>query len=99
MVLSCCGSNGIFFVYRVCNCDAADDQFRSDAGTFGSMGDKNLLPIMIFMYKNPGLSGAYGHVKLGPLYCSEVAFGKGFTVFLDVLHQHLHLVVSFAASA
>ncbi|XP_052804943.1 uncharacterized protein LOC128234628 [Mya arenaria] len=56
---------------RACNCDAADDVLRADAGVFNS---SVRLPVRELTFTDPELAGAYGYLVLGRLYCSKQDF-------------------------
>ncbi|XP_053408175.1 uncharacterized protein LOC123560993 [Mercenaria mercenaria] len=53
---------------RRCNCDAADNVTRADAGIFQI---KDHLAVWEMMFKHPGTPNPSGELILGPLYCSQ----------------------------
>ena len=55
--------------FRHCNCDAADEEKRSDAGIFDNKDD---LPVT---YVNFNL-GETGKVVIGDLYCADKEISK-----------------------
>ncbi|KAH3692470.1 hypothetical protein DPMN_194311, partial [Dreissena polymorpha] len=77
-------------IVRPCNCDANDGELRADAGVFNSTA---LLPVKELTFRNPGTVGAYGHLVLGKLYCSDTDFdfNECETVFHDC-HEHARCI-------
>lgn len=57
---------------RTCNCDAADNLTRADAGIFA---ETSRLPVKSLLFEPTGTSDPYGAVKLGKLMCAEKEFG------------------------
>ncbi|KAL4228481.1 hypothetical protein ACF0H5_011528 [Mactra antiquata] len=56
---------------RPCNCDAADDEDRADAGIFNST---TRLPIKSYRFSSTGIPESMGAVTIGKLYCAQQDF-------------------------
>ncbi|XP_060558687.1 uncharacterized protein LOC132718978 [Ruditapes philippinarum] len=56
---------------RACNCDAADNESRADAGTFTK---KDHLPVQRMHFDNPGTPNPSGILSVGPVMCGQEPF-------------------------
>ena len=62
-----------FLFCRKCSCDAAELQWRSDAGVISVKDD---LAIFSMKFLGNNLVNSTGKITLGKLYCSQKEFGK-----------------------
>ena len=62
-----------FYMYRKCNCDAAELQWRRDGGIINSTSK---LPVKTLNFLDSQRENAQGVITLGKIYCAQVDFGK-----------------------